>query len=400
MAMKKQPRRPKKEYPTTLEPHPYSLLIPEATDEEFQALKSDIAENGLQERISLYQGKILDGRHRYRACIELEIEPDLMPLDDDLTDKKAKSLVISMNVKRRHLTAGQKAMIAAEMVTTDEKGGRPKNRAKMHGFDQEITTDEASEMMNVSPRSVKQARQVIEKASSSVVDAVKKGEVAVSDAASIVDKPKKVQDFAVKSVREAKKKAEETGKDNKVTLKKVAQVADNNPLLRGAKAGGGEVEWYTPPEMVDLAREAMGSIDVDPASNPTAQQWIDAGEYFTAETDGLAQEWNGNVWINPPYKTDLIRGFADKAVEEFKAGRMKQMCWLSPPNSTDANWCQGLFEISSAICFPNERTRFIASDGHAEGSAWSSMIIYVGKGSVKFDKAFSKIGVVWKRRVK
>ena len=399
MTVKRQPRRPKKETTTTLEPHPYSLLIPEATDEEFQALKSDIAENGLQERIALYQGKILDGRHRYRACIELEIEPDLMPLDDDLTDKKAMSLVISMNVKRRHLTAGQKAMIAAEMVTERHGGDRKSDQVANLQLDP-ITREEAANMMSVSPRSVDHASKVIEKASSKVVDSVKKGEVAVSDAASIVDKPKKVQDFAVKSVREAKKKAEETGKDNKVTLKKVAQVADSNPLLRGAKAGGGEVEWYTPPEMVDLAREAMGSIDVDPASNPTAQQWIDAGDYFTAETDGLSQVWNGNIWINPPYKTDLIRGFADKAVEEFKAGRMKQMCWLSPPNSTDANWCQGLFEISSAICFPSDRTRFIASDGHAEGSAWSSMIIYVGKGSAKFDKVFSKIGVVWKRRVK
>ena len=62
-------------------------------------------------------------------------------------------------------------------------------------------------------------------------------------------------------------------------------------------------EWYTPPEIIERARRALGGeIDLDPASNAIAQQWIKTKRFYTQEDDGMIQSWESNaVWLNPPY---------------------------------------------------------------------------------------------------
>ena len=53
---------------TKLEPHDLSKLFPPISDEDFNRLAADIKLNGLHQPIVRYQGKILDGNNRYRAC--------------------------------------------------------------------------------------------------------------------------------------------------------------------------------------------------------------------------------------------------------------------------------------------------------------------------------------------
>ena len=59
--------------------HDVASLMPVMEDEEYAALLEDIREHGLLQPIVLHDGKIVDGRHRYRACYELGIEPRLEP---------------------------------------------------------------------------------------------------------------------------------------------------------------------------------------------------------------------------------------------------------------------------------------------------------------------------------
>jgi len=82
--------------------------------------------------------------------------------------------------------------------------------------------------------------------------------------------------------------------------------------------GTGENEWFTPPQYIELARRVLGRIDLDPASREQAQQTIAAASYFTKEQDGLAQDWRGNIWINPPYSRPLIARFVDKLCDEWE----------------------------------------------------------------------------------
>ena len=60
-------------------------------------------------------------------------------------------------------------------------------------------------------------------------------------------------------------------------------------------------EWGTPEKYIALAREVMGEIDLDPASNEHAQRTVQARQYFTREDSGLVHPWVGRVWLNPPY---------------------------------------------------------------------------------------------------
>ncbi len=69
-----------------LEFHPLADLFPLMEGEEFDLLVADIKANGLREKIDLYQGKIVDGRNRYRALRRLGIDPNA---EDKLYFRKA-----------------------------------------------------------------------------------------------------------------------------------------------------------------------------------------------------------------------------------------------------------------------------------------------------------------------
>ena len=110
--------------------HPLANQFPYMSETEFAALKQDIDANGLQEPISLYEGKILDGRNRYRACEELELEltdDDVRELE--LSQEEAASYSLSQNLQRRHLSKSQQAMYLTKWEIqpggeTTEGGGR------------------------------------------------------------------------------------------------------------------------------------------------------------------------------------------------------------------------------------------------------------------------------------
>jgi len=55
-------------------------------------------------------------------------------------------------------------------------------------------------------------------------------------------------------------------------------------------------EWLTPPEII----ESLGKFDLDPCS-PIDRPWATADIHYTIEDDGLNKNWNGRVWLNPPY---------------------------------------------------------------------------------------------------
>lgn len=89
--------------------HEVANIFPMMGDEEYSALVDDIRANGQLEPIWRYQGKIIDGRNRYKACFDLGIEPIFREwrYDGSLIE-----FVVSLNLKRRHLSSSQKAMVA------------------------------------------------------------------------------------------------------------------------------------------------------------------------------------------------------------------------------------------------------------------------------------------------
>ena len=89
--------------------HNYAKIFPLLEGEDFQQLIDDIKENGLIHPITLLDDKVLDGRNRYRACLEAKVEPRFI----NFNGGDAVSFVISCNSSRRDLTASQRACCAA-----------------------------------------------------------------------------------------------------------------------------------------------------------------------------------------------------------------------------------------------------------------------------------------------
>jgi hypothetical protein len=103
----------------TYEMHPLAELVPPMTPEEWTEFKADIKAHGLHEPITLYEGKILDGKHRYRAAKELGLEVKIR--EWRASDGQPIDYVISENVRRRQLTTGQKAALALELRPAIER---------------------------------------------------------------------------------------------------------------------------------------------------------------------------------------------------------------------------------------------------------------------------------------
>lgn len=89
--------------------HPLCSLFPRMTGSDFGALIEDIKSNGLREPITLHDGLILDGGNRYRACLHAGVEPRFV----EFFGPSLVSFVLSANLHRRHMTAGQQAAIVA-----------------------------------------------------------------------------------------------------------------------------------------------------------------------------------------------------------------------------------------------------------------------------------------------
>jgi ParB-like chromosome segregation protein Spo0J len=93
--------------------HEAANLFPLMKGEEYEQLKADIKAHGLREPVWTYQGKIIDGRNRYRACKDLGIEPSTREWDGK---GSLVEFVVSMNLHRRHLTAEQRKQVAAALL--------------------------------------------------------------------------------------------------------------------------------------------------------------------------------------------------------------------------------------------------------------------------------------------
>ncbi len=181
------------------ETHPAADVFPLMQGDEFDALVADIKEHGLREPVwrvwvpdedgHTNRPLLLDGRNRARACERLGIEPGFRDFEgDDPVD-----FVVSLNLQRRHLNESQRSMVADRLSNLTE--GRPKT-ASIDAVSQAAAAD----WLNVSRPSVQRARKVNTLGTPDLVAAVDNGDMAVSAAAMIADKPHDEQNAIVEMV--------------------------------------------------------------------------------------------------------------------------------------------------------------------------------------------------------
>ncbi len=176
---------------SVIEFHEAANVFPLMEGNGFLALVEDIRQNGLIEPIWTYQAKIVDGRNRYRACLEAGVEPVFQEWSGTGT---LAAFVVSKNLTRRHLSESQRSMIAAKLANMRQ--GRPSEKVPIGTFSQ----NDMATLLNVSERSVKRANKVLRAGTSELINAVDNDKIAVAAAANLVDRPPEYQQAVVAKI--------------------------------------------------------------------------------------------------------------------------------------------------------------------------------------------------------
>lgn len=172
--------------------HPAADCFPMHTEERLRELADDIKANGLLEAILLYEGAVLDGRNRLKACLLAEVEPVTIEFVGDPF-----ALVRSKNAMRRDLTEDQRDACLLDTYDLEtEHRGRPKKGAKValistkKSFAKEIGKSER----------VAQRKITTKKKAPELHKAVKQGKLSANQAVQLAKAPEEERKAALKAI--------------------------------------------------------------------------------------------------------------------------------------------------------------------------------------------------------
>lgn len=173
--------------------HPLSAAFPAIGADDFQALKDSIENIGVQNPITLFEGLVIDGWHRYTAANDLGMDCPSKELDAWIDPR---DFVLAQNKARRHVTQAQLAMATTAVYAWRAVGSN--QHANRVGTECPPKSNaELADAAGVSEKTIKQAKAVQTKAAPEVVEAVKRGEIGLPKAAAIAKLPKEEQAAAI-----------------------------------------------------------------------------------------------------------------------------------------------------------------------------------------------------------
>lgn len=262
--------------------HPVADIFPMMSEREYADLVEDIREHGLLAPVWLHRdGRIIDGRNRWRACVEAGVEPETRTFVGP--DESLIPFVVSLNLHRRHLTESQRAMVAARLANM--RPGRPLETAEISA----VSQGEAAALLNVSRASVQFATKVQDHGVPELAAMVDAGELAVSTAATIAS-------------AEPDEQREVIAADDEKTI-----ISRANEIKR-RKREERRVEWEEKRRAARAAGTAADPLD------------IRQGDFVEA----LADLEDGSVDLiltDPPYGDEALPSYARLA--EFAAAKLK-----------------------------------------------------------------------------
>lgn len=128
-------------------------------------------------------------------------------------------------------------------------------------------------------------------------------------------------------------------------------------------------EWYTPKFIID----SLGKFDLDPCA-PSVPIFKTAEVMYNEFDDGLAQKWEGRVWLNPPYSHPLITKFMRRMMEHNRGTAL-----IFSRTDTELFHTE-VFNKATAVKFLKGRIKFLKPDGTEAGSpGCGSVLIAYGE---------------------
>jgi len=357
--------------------HEFKALIRSLTEAEYSALESSVLSEGCRDAIIVWRGCgiIVDGHNRYEICrkhgIEFRVE------EKNFSDRQAvKVWILKNQLARRNLTDGERFEVAVLLKDALAEAGREKMReARKEAW----VEKKEGLLLNNKPSQSEPAKEK------------PKHDTRKEIASNLGWSPAKVAQAEVVRKEDPEKWSEVKAGTKTVgaayTEVKKPHVANNS----------GENEWYTPPKYTEAAKRVMGGIDLDPASNSVANEFVKADAFYTKEDDGLTKPWYGRVWLNPPYAQPLIAQFAEAVVVKFSSAEFEQAVVLVN-NATDTKWLQSMMKECSAACFLEGRIRYLDKTGEPKNSPIQGQVaLYFGEDIQRFTDEFGAFGVVMSR---
>ena len=330
----------------------FQKLIPPLKPEEYNFLEASILSEGCREPLIMWGEVLIDGHNRYEICKKHGIEYKKRILDFD-SEADCIMWILINQLGRRNLSAFDRAELALKMKPLlAEQAKENMSLGSKEGLvnSPNLNVRESlAKKADVGSQIISRVEKILKEATPEQIQEVRSGDKSINKAYQEIKKPH------------------------------VTHNSSNN-------------EWYTPKIYTDAAHRVMGGIDLDPASSERANQTVRAKKYFTEKEDGLKQQWNGRIWMNPPYSTGLIDKFVDKLVQSYKEKAVYEAIVLVN-NATETNWFQDLASVANTIVFPNKRIRFISADGTQGSPLQGQAIFYLGKQTVAFLKEFAPYGL-------
>jgi hypothetical protein len=149
--------------------------------------------------------------------------------------------------------------------------------------------------------------------------------------------------------------------------------------------------WGTPEEYAQAARELLGGIELDPASNAAANNVIRAERFYTKVDSGFDHEWRArSVWLNPPFSKPLCGQLTARFIAEYDAEHFAAGLVLVN-NATDTGWFQSLL-ARFAVCLPSKRIAFLVNGRPIDQNRQGQAVFCAGVPDADFARVFGKFG--------
>ena len=359
----------------------FQSLIPPLTVEEYDGLEKSILADGCRDALVLWGDILVDGHNRYEICTTHDVlfnttQKDFADRDD------AKLWMMRNQLARRNLNDFQRIEITYKCEDAVKAKAAERQESTRFGGTGNISLtagqarDELGAMAGVSGKTYEHAVTVMEEAPEPVVEAARQNALSINAAYQVTQMEPEQQQEVAERIEQGEKP-----KDVVHDVQKRPHVTNNS----------GCNEWYTPEKYLDLAREVLGEIDLDPASCAFANETVKARLFYSEEDDGLTKPWHGRVWMNPPYSADLVLKFAEKFVSEYNDGNVTEGIVLVN-NATETAWFVSLVNVATAVSFPRGRIRYQSQTRESLAPLQGQAFLYFGENSDKFLQVFSEIG--------
>jgi len=361
----------------------FAALCPPLTAEERDGLRASLVAEGCRDALVVWAetGILLDGHNRLAICEAEGIE--YRTVERAFADREAaEDWVLRNQLGRRNLSPDAASLLRGRLYNRQKRDvGRPEQLGQSGLIEAESTAQRLASELGVSERTVKRdgafARAVehLEPYVPDITERVMAGDVPSRQA-------------VIEAAKEPETAMAVLGRDP-MTAQRV------DVTIFSSKSD----EYYTPAEYIAAVVDVLGGIDLDPASCELAQATVGAKRYYTKADDGLAQPWEGRVYLNPPYGTtggESNQGiWAKRLVDAYTSGAVTGAVLLVKA-ALGYEWFEELW-YRWPVCFPRRRLSFGMPDGSGDGqSKQGSALFYFGREPERFAEHFRRFGrVIW-----